>query len=137
VDLDLGGIPLPLRRPRIEGTLIASGELGDVSELDDGRLRAAVPAATLALAPNLTGETCPGATMLDVIALGCGFLGVQPDVDLDGDGLEELFDDDGDGSIDRCVEPDGTETIGTDCASGIADGYRIIFVIHGVRALIL
>lgn len=144
-------IPLPLQNPEIDGDLVpgGTGELDPhVHVLENARLRGAVPAQTLALLPNITGGMCPGGSMLDVLALGCGFFALQPDVDLDGDGLETFFDTENadtdagvptDGVIDRCVDGDGTEVLGTTCVQDprFADGYRLIFVIHGVRATIL
>jgi hypothetical protein len=85
--------------------------------------------------------------MLDVMVGGCGFpVTLQPDVDLDDDGLEQFFDTGGggdagtakDGIIDRCVDGDGTEILGEDCArdARIKDGYLLILVVEGVRAYI-
>jgi hypothetical protein len=144
--LDLGiGIPLPFQQPTIDGQLGATGDGMAVKHLSGGRLRGAVPAQTLAFIPNPLGTMCGGAqTLLDVFATGCGLIQYQPEVDLDGDGLERLYDDAGDtdagtpndGRIDRCVDGDGTEILGVECVmdARIQDGYRLIFVIHGVRA---
>lgn len=147
--MGLGGIPLPLQQPEIDGTLVASDDQ-HIRVLQNGRLRGAVPAQLLAFAPNITGGMCMGTSLLDVLVGGCGFpISLQPDVDLDGDGLEKFYDtmagtdaDAGagmDGSIDRCVDGDGTELLGTTCVQDprFADGYRLILVIHGVRATIL
>lgn len=142
-----GGLPLPLRQAELDGTLNPTQDEQGIRTLTSGRLRGAVPAQLLALAPNVTGGMCPGMTMLDVLALGCGFIAVQPDVDLDGDGLERFYDTMGadadagmnDGRIDRCVDGDGAEVTGVDCPSDprFADGYRLILVIHGVRGFVL
>jgi hypothetical protein len=142
------GLPLPFVNPSIDGTLNATTEKDAVRTLEKGRLTGAVPASILAAAPNIAMSMCKGQTLLDVIATGCGFIPVQPEIDLDGDGLEKFYDDEsadpdagsgGDGQIDRCVDGDGTEILGTDCASDpkIADGYRLIFALHGVRAIVL
>jgi hypothetical protein len=139
--LDLLGdiLPISILEPEIEGTLVPSGDGQKVIELYNGRLRGGLPANLFALLPNIAGDMCPGATMLDVIAGGCGLLPLQPDVDLDDDGLETFFDDDDDGAIDRCVDGDGSEILGTDCYNdgAIADGYRIILAVHGLRAIVV
>ncbi|MCK6591178.1 MAG: hypothetical protein L6Q76_26800 [Polyangiaceae bacterium] len=146
--LSVPGLPIPFANPVLEGTLMASAENDFVKTLENGRLTGAVPASLLSLVPNITMGTCNGQTLLDVIATGCGVFALQPEVDLDGDGLEKLFDDENadadagsgkDGQIDRCVDGDGTEILGTDCASDprIADAYRLVFALHGVRAFVL
>lgn len=129
--------PVPISNLRLSGDLNVDGDV--VRTLDGGRLRGAIGASLLSLTPNLVAEMCPGDSLLDVLASGCGFIPLQPDSDVDGDGLERFFDDDGDGAVDRCVDGDGTEILGTDCPrnKAIADGYELIFVVHGVRALIL
>ncbi len=139
LDLLGGALPFALQQPELSGDLVADADGTHVVELTGGRLVGGLPASLLALAPNIATGQCPGATMLDVIATGCGLLPLQPDIDLDGDGFEKLYDTDGDGAIDRCVNGDGTEILGTDCPSNpaIADGYRIIFVVHGLRAILV
>jgi hypothetical protein len=60
--------------------------------------------------------------LLDFIA---NAVGMQPDIDRDGDGLEQVF---GDGStIARCTDGDGTVIEGSDCACDprIADGFSM------------
>lgn len=146
--LSIPGLPIPFQRPTIDGALVASEKGDAIRTLENGRLKGAVAVSLLANAPNISMGQCKGSSLLDVIATGCGFITIQPDVDLDDDGFEKLFDDEGgdpdagstkDGVIDRCVDGDGTEILGTDCVSDprIKDGYRLIFVIHGVRAIIL
>lgn len=126
--------PLPLSNLTISGDLTVQD--GTVRTLEDGRLRGALGMSLLALTPNPLGENCGSGSLLDVLATGCGFFGLQPDEDIDGDGLERLFDDDDDGVIDRCVDGDDTEILGTDCPfnPAMADGYTLIFVITGVQA---
>ena len=142
------GLPIPFANPVLEGTLTASAGGDSVQTLENGRLTGAVRASLLGIVPNVTMGTCKGETLLDVIATGCGIFALQPEVDLDGDGLEKLFDKEGvdengnpakDGRIDTCLDGDGTEILGTDCASDprIADAYRLVFALHGVRALVL
>lgn len=134
----MGSFPLPLENPTIDGRLVATADGTAIRALEGGRLRGAVPASYLSFVPNVTMGLCQGATMLDALALGCP-IQLQPEVDLDGDGLEKYFDDDGDGGIDRCRDGDGMELWGTSCPEDprMRDGYRLIFVIHGVRAVIL
>jgi hypothetical protein len=60
----------------------------------------------------------------------------QPDVDIDGDGLEQIVYD---GSkITGCVDGDGTKIDGADCVCDprIVDGFSIGLAIHGVPATI-
>jgi hypothetical protein len=132
-------IPLPLQQLTIWGDLVSGGGSDHIRAIENGRMAGAVPISVLAIVPNIAGEMCPGETLLDVLASGCGFANVQPDVDLDGDGPERFFDLDDDGSIDLCIDGDGTETTGTDCPTGggFADGYRLVFALHGVRATLL
>lgn len=136
-DFDLlgDGFPLPLANVALSGPLTTTET--DVTAMSDGRLRSSLPMALLAIAPNLLGKSCTGAqSLLDALATGCGLIGIQPDADLDDDGLETLHDDDKDGAIDRCVDGDGTEFLGTTCPSdpAMADGYRLIFVVNAVEA---
>lgn len=72
-------------------------------------------------------------TMLDVVR----GLGVQPDTDGDGDGLERFEDTDGDGFIDRCTDGDGTPTSGVGCADDprFADGYDLTLLFRLERAM--
>lgn len=132
-----GGFPLPISNLVIDGRLEQSD--GKILTMSDGRLRGAIGVSLLSLTPNITGDMCGGETLLDVLATGCGLFPLQPDMDVDEDGLETLFDTDNDGAVDRCVDGDGTEILGTDCPRdpAIADGYELIFVVHGVRAFIL
>lgn len=120
----------------LEGTLVPSADGSYIAELTDGRVRGAISGGPLALIPNPTPDMCGGANMLDVLATGCGFLALQPDADIDGDGLERYQDTDGDGAIDRCIDGDGTMIDGTDCTvnPAMADGYSFVWVVHGVRA---
>jgi hypothetical protein len=65
-----------------------------------------------------------GATPLDVLVS----LDLQPDIDVDNDGLETYHDTNFDGVVDRCIDGDGTVIEGRDCpyATGLEDGYELI-----------
>jgi hypothetical protein len=138
-DLDFslpGDLPLPLQNPELRGTLVSAPDGASIHYLRDGTLTGAVPARVLGSIPNLAMDMCPGNTMLDVLANGCGLLALQPDVDLDGDGLERFYHTGG--VIDRCVDGDGTEYLGTDCwmRSEFADGYLLVLSVHATRVLL-
>ena len=86
--------------------------------------------------PNLTGET-----LLDVLVVGLNFGGyrvtpTQPDVDVDGDGLEHFADTDGDLNVDLCIDGNGTQISGIDCPLDprIADAYTEAFLFESVGA---
>jgi cysteine-rich repeat protein len=94
---------------------------------------------TLYYVPNTTGFG--GATLLDLAVIGVAQFGyqvrpVQPDMDLDGDGLETFRDTDGDSRIDLCIDGNGTQISGTDCPTDprIADGYSIAVDVNLVGA---
>jgi hypothetical protein len=150
--LMMPGLPIPFGDPTLEGQLVPTADGKNVRVLEQGRMTSAFPASTLQNLPNIGAiigmGMCQGDNMLDALATGCGFIPFQPDVDLDGDGLETFYDTESadpdagtlkDGRIDKCVDGDGTVILGLDCPSDsrIADGYKMIFVIHGVRAIIL
>src|SRR5262249_11023769 len=84
------------------------------------RLCGAVAAGSLHRFPNYTGVG--GTNVLDNIVVGINALGLhvtptQPDVDVDGDGLETFADTDGDNEIDLCTDGNGTQITGRDCPS--------------------
>ena len=79
------------------------------------------------------GSPCPGSDLLAVLVNGCLIVaGSQPDTDSDGDGLERFTDTDHDGTIDRCVDGDGTAITGADCEQNarFADGYGMVLSGH-------
>lgn len=91
----------PLRR-----SLVAARFPLGLRELNEGLLGGAWAARDLA---TIEGPECapaggvcrPGGTMLDLVRIG---LGLQPDIDLDQDGAECLYDTDGDGTLDLCCD---------------------------------
>lgn len=68
----------------------------------------------------------PRLSVLDLI-LGEG---IQPDVDVDGDGFERFLDTDGNLVADVCIDGDGERVVGEGCAAGprFADGYELRLV---------
>jgi hypothetical protein len=90
---------------------------GDPPGLSDGNL---VPSWSASV---LQRRDAGGVTYLDVFL----YYGGQPDVDRDGDGLEEMLDADGDTLIDGCRDGDGTVIEGAACAADprIADAFGL------------
>ena len=179
-DLDRGGFrslaPVPIQftltvgqepHPvvRLENVLL-SGRIGrDIGTLEKGLIGGALPATTLFNTQNpycksQNDPRCPGqfsdSTLLDLVV---SLLGPQPDIDLDLDGAECLYDIDGDSTIDRCcdgrglgVQCDfasnncrGTEVPPADqsnpasCAATpqIDDGYSLAIEFSAVRARVI
>jgi len=96
---------------------------------------------------GITNRRFPGVTALDIVvapglALGIpGEPGAQPDIDVDGDGLESLVADEA-GHVTLCMDGDGTflpSTETTPCTSlpEIADGYSVVARGEGVSARLL
>lgn len=63
----------------------------DFAGLSNGEILGAVPSRTLDLLPNQTTFGNPNGTVLDLVA--ASIFGLQPDVDIDGDGQLETFED--------------------------------------------
>ncbi len=160
--------PLPLRitlnigpilnsQLRVERTLVSARVPSILDIIDDGLFGGAVSATSLAQMDNPACprdiEDCPNpevpSSLLDLVRR---IATPQPDVDLDGDGLECLLDTDGDGRIDRCC--DGEEDACGRCTwvvppidpahpescalhPKIADGYSVAFAFTAVRAEIV
>ena len=124
----------------ITGTIVPAADGTSMSFLADAVLSGPIPSRALAAIPSgAVANTCPSATLLDVMVRGCLFVpGAQPDFDADGDGLETLFDDDDDGSIDRCVDGDSTEVLGAGCETDprFVDGYELEISAHATRVLL-
>lgn len=144
VSIPIAGLfPLDLRQGRINGLVTASGD--DVSGITSGLLCGAIPVTTLAGLPNIVDMFLPGGTPsvpcsdtvtetnLGDVLIGGHRLGIgpaQPDVDLDGDGLEfYVVDDTGPARcqavVTACIDGDGTMIAGHDCTSdpAMADGW--------------
>ena len=120
-----GRVLMEYRRVNITGTIA-----GDPAQLT-GRFCAVRTIGTWSRFRNVLQPVPLGnTTLLDVIVTGLNAFNyrvtpTQPDIDLDGDGLEHLMDTDGDGRVDRCIDGNGTIIDGTDCPLDprMADGY--------------
>jgi cysteine-rich repeat protein len=146
VTLPIAGLfPLDLRQGRINGVVTTSGD--DVSGITGGLLCGVIPVGTFAGLPNFIemfggGTPAPpcddtvSSTNLGDVLLGGARVGpirvgpAQPDVDLDGDGLEfYVVDDTGTAGcqavVTGCIDGDGTMIPGHDCSNDerMADGW--------------
>ena len=93
-------------------------------ELLEAELEARWAAPDLARSQSF-GSGLSYRSTLDLLA----FFLQQPDIDVDGDGLESFYDDDGDEVIDRCVDGDGETTYpGNDCIfdPAFVDAYQLL-----------
>lgn len=93
-------------------------------ELREGEVGTVWPARQLGSFPVPETAGYPaGSTPFDVL-IG---LELQPDIDVDVDGLEVFRDTDGDGLVDHCVDGDGSVIEGRDCifSPGMVDGYEL------------
>ena len=124
---------------RLSGRLLMeSGASGRDLELEDAHASAVWRVRQLQgerLADLMGAEPSADQSMLDVLVAA----GVQPDVDVDGDGRERFMDTDRDGLVDRCVDGDGTTLDGRECAGDprFADGYDLRLIFRLVPATVL
>jgi hypothetical protein len=108
--LTVGSEPHPV--VRMERVLINARMGRNLQSLEEGLLGGAIPATTLFSTENPYCKTlstrCPRrfdeSTLLDLVVY---LLGAEPDIDLDFDGIECLFDVSGDGAVDRCCDGRG------------------------------
>ena len=125
--------------PRLSGTLTLG--LDGPSALTF-RICGGWTARSLLNLPNQSGLGT-SSTLLDVLVVGLDAFGyhvtpTQPDLDVDGDGLERLLDTDGDSNIDLCIDGSGTQILGHDCARDprIADAYSQAIDCDAVRGVL-
>lgn len=158
-------IPLPIgftvnldvRRARISADIVDNG--AGPRTLENGVLCGAIPLASLALIPDLISSVagtpppaCDGeqpANLGELLVCGAMPLGVrigpaQPDVDLDGDGLETIEVSVGGPAgcqpvIAGCVDGDGTHIDGRNCVfdERIRDGFSAALLLEGIDANLL
>lgn len=131
--------PFKFHRVHLEGTLTSDAQRP--TELNITRMCTAFAAGSMM--PVKSPITSTGASLLDTIALGDVYFGYRvtatpPDIDIDGDGLETFFDDDGNGRIDRCVDGNGTQILGESCPMDprIADAYSMTLSVHAVGTVL-
>jgi len=156
IEIPISFLPLELKGSQISGTTRATG--GELHDIQNGQLCGAIPVSTFAFLPNLldmfsgmTSPACDGSaaatSMADVMIGGTprgslvSLRGTQPDVDVDGDGLES-FEVQRTGAtgcqpvIIACVDGDGTRVEGRDCALDprFEDGFSSSLDFTSIRA---
>lgn len=159
VSIPIAILPVELRQAYLSGQT-TSDAMG-ISGMTDGLLCGAVPVSTMAILPNLLEmlpigmqpPACEGidTNLVDVLIGGSppgGFIslpGVDPDVDLDGDGLERFEINRGAPGencqpvVTACVDGDGTRVEGHNCTLDprFEDGFSAGFLAAAVRANIV
>jgi cysteine-rich repeat protein len=147
IEIPLAGFfPLRVQQGRLHGDTTRS--MGEVDGIDDGLLCGGVPLRTFGMLPNFLdmiggGDPAPpcdgtnrSPSLADVMVGGSPrgsivpIQGVQPDVDLDGDGLESFEVERGSDTecqpvVTACIDGDGTRVEGRDCFldQRFQDGY--------------
>ena len=140
----LGALEFNLKRGRITGTVVANDTR--ITEIRNGVLCGAIPARDLANIRNPAGLIPGGggmgmmnnSTFLELLVGGQNLLifqigPQQPDIDVDGDGLERYEARRGGGGlpprIEACIDGDGTRIEGRECAMDprMADGFSSAF----------
>ncbi len=140
-----GMLDFRVQRGRLSGNITA--DTTRITGLRNGVLCGAVPARDLAALPNPAGLIGGGGggggdgTFLELLVGGQRVVVFQigpqqPDIDLDGDGLERIetvAGTRGTQMISACVDGDGTRITGRNCANDprIADGFTAAFQMQG------
>ena len=131
--------PFRVHRVHLEGTIVSDATRP--TEITITKLCGGFAAWSMSQVKS--PDTSTGSSLLDAMALGDMFFSyrvtpTQPDLDIDGDGLETFFDDDGNRKIDRCVDGNGTQILGETCPMDprIADAYSMTMYMHGVGTML-
>lgn len=146
---------IELDRPQLSAAL-----LPNLAGLDDLRISGAFSARSLSQICNpycrVQSPLCPfslpqGSTLLELVSYFAGY----PDMDVDGDGIECVYDRDGDGTVETCCEGTGAQqcdptpcaapapaadpAVPSSCAraSGINDGYSVTFEMQALPATLV
>ena len=165
IPIPIGFFPIELRQGRIQGNTVATG--GELFAIEDGLLCGGIPASLLALLGGFVGDMLqtdppcdggPPAELLDLIIAGgqasvnlgsmgafpLNFNATPPDLDLDGDGLEDFVIErsgpaDCQAVVASCTDGDGTSIPGRGCFSNpaIGDGYSSAFEFEAIQATLL
>lgn len=144
----LGALEFNLKRGRISGTVVANSTR--IVEVRNAVLCGAIPGRDLANVRNPAGLIPGGggmgmannSTFLELLVGGQNLLifrigPQQPDIDIDGDGLERYEARMGGGGlpprIEACIDGDGTRIEGRECAMDprMADGFSAAFQVGG------
>ena len=159
LDINLGPLPLTLRRAYLRGTTMAmSGQLWSLSNafvcgVVQGQALSFIDRSLLMsfgsgfiTIPDACGGGDPNSTLFDWMVGGARIAVVnvrptQPDVDIDGDGLERFEVTGGSGCqpvITACIDGDGTRVPGRTCANDprFQDGYSSALSTDAIHALI-
>jgi cysteine-rich repeat protein len=141
-----GMLDFRVQRGRLSGTIVSDATR--ITGMRNGVLCGSIPARDLAALPNPAGLIPGGGgggsrdgTFLELLVGGQRIVVFQigpqqPDIDLDGDGLERIETVAGAGGarqISACVDGDGTRITGRMCANDprIADGFTAAFQLQG------
>jgi hypothetical protein len=127
----LGGF-VDFRLAKLSATVEADTKGVKTVDAMTAQFGGAIPSCSLARAPSSSGFNA--SALEDIILLG----GLQSDIDLDNDGLEQVIVDNNEGTL-HCIDGDDTMIDGADCACDprIADAFSIAFDITLVGAAIL
>ncbi len=140
----VGMLDFRVQRGRLSGTIVS--DMTRITGVRNGVLCGAVPARDLAALPNPAGLIPGGGggggdgTFLELLVGGQRIVVFQigpqqPDIDLDGDGLERIETSSSGRTpqITACIDGDGTRITGRGCANDprIADGFTAAFQLQG------
>lgn len=145
---------LYVQNPKIEASLGPTGDQAGVHFLGgpasvgavNGKLSGTISIARAAVGAYAFDDNahCPNQNLLDTLVLGCAGSGitwplVQPQIDVDGDGLETFLAECTTGTagqlITCCRDGNSDQTQGRTCPQGATfkDAYRVQYKLHATR----